>query len=97
MNKDDRRFLSREAQKLSVLVTIGKNGLSPEVLKQLQETLDHHELVKIKLYGQTDMIKQIAYEAAESLKVHLIEVRGFTAVLYKQSDDQTKRRYPKIN
>ncbi len=97
MNKEDRRILVRDAQKLSAIVHIGKNGVSDEVLRQIDEAIAHHELLKVKLYGQKELIREVATEVSEKLNIHLIEVRGFTAVFYKQQEDPAKQRYPRIN
>ena len=42
------RALKARAQLLKPLLRVGKDGISPALLKSLDEALTHHELVKVK-------------------------------------------------
>ena len=44
-----KRFLRARGHSLKPLVWIGKNGIAGNVLKQLEEVLTGHELIKVKL------------------------------------------------
>ena len=42
------RALKAKAQLLKPMLKIGKDGLSPALIKAVRDALDHHELVKVK-------------------------------------------------
>ena len=42
------RALKAQAQRLKPTLKVGKVGLSPQFLAALDETLKHHELIKVK-------------------------------------------------
>ena len=49
LSNQQRKFLKGLAHNRKPVLTVGQNGLTDALMKELQETLLHHELVKIKL------------------------------------------------
>lgn len=65
---------------------IGKNGVTEEVIIQLTEQLQAHELVKINVLKNSDFsAKQIAEAVAESAGAEVVQVLGNKITLYKVS------------
>lgn len=65
---------------------IGKNGVTEEVVIQLTEQLQAHELVKINVLKNSDFsAKQIAEAVAESAGAEVVQVLGNKITLYKVS------------
>ena len=56
-------------------------------------TLSCHELVKVRFQAHKDEVKDIARELESFTGSTLVSTTGFTAVFYRQSDRQEKRRY----
>ena len=48
---EERRALRARAHALNPVVSISQNGLSDAVLKEISNSLDSHELIKIRVYG----------------------------------------------
>ncbi|MCS7140439.1 MAG: YhbY family RNA-binding protein [Candidatus Nezhaarchaeota archaeon] len=76
-------------------VNIGKKGLTSSVLNEIDKRLDTNEIVKVRVLksalaaeGIEDR-KQFARILAEKLKASLMEVRGYTVVLYRRRRRKT--------
>jgi putative YhbY family RNA-binding protein len=48
---DKRRVLRATAHHLNPVVSIAEKGLTPTVLKEIDNCLKSHELIKVRLYG----------------------------------------------
>ncbi len=51
LTPEQRRALRAAAHPLHPVVSISQNGLSENVIKEIDRSLLAHELVKVKLYG----------------------------------------------
>ena len=75
------------AHNLSPVVMIGSNGLSENVLKEIELNLKAHELIKIQVAGDDRDARKLIYadicDKANAIAVHHI---GKQLVVYRQSD-----------
>lgn len=53
LSSDARRELRARAHSLSPVVSIAENGLTESVLKEIEVCLAAHELIKIRVYGDS--------------------------------------------
>lgn len=51
MTKKTKKELSAQVHSLKPVVMIGNKGLTDSVQAEINEALDHHELIKIKIAG----------------------------------------------
>lgn len=73
---------------LKPVVTIGAAGLSPAVLRELELSLEHHELMKVKLAGSDrDARRVLIGELCASLGAELVQAIGHIALIYRESSD----------
>jgi len=82
-----RRRIKREFCTEEPDVHIGKNGTTPELMKEINRRLNQHKVVKIKILKgalQGKSSKEIASTVSEQVKSVLIEVRGHTFILYRR-------------
>lgn len=93
MTSAQRAFLRSQAQTLDPVVMVGKDGMGDNVGRALSEALASHELVKVRFQAHKDEVKDIARELEGFTDSTLVSTTGFTAVFYRQSDRQEKRRY----
>ena len=74
-------------------VIIGKKGVTPEVLRELEARLERKEIVKVKLLktavAREGDRREVAKRVAEALGARLMGVRGRTFVLYKPRERQS--------
>ena len=79
--------LKKESVKLDPLLSIGKNGMTEQVINELKNQLKVKKLVKVRIHknsGEADEMKNAAVELCEKSSAELIDVRGRTITLYKQ-------------
>ena len=85
------RDLKAQAQRLKATLKIGKEGLSPQFLAALDDTLKHHALVKLKFDEFKEQKKELAPLLAEKSGSHLITRVGNVAVLYRTKPMEGKQ------
>lgn len=82
-----KRFVKRALSEAGATVRIGKDGASPEVLKEIMRQLNSNKMVKVKILKtglKGDEAKQIATQCAMQTESSLVDVRGHTFMLYKR-------------
>jgi RNA-binding protein len=94
LDSTQRRYLRSLAHPLKPVVFVGEGGVSPAVLKALDEALSAHELVKIRLRQPADK-KDAARELARESASALCGVVGHTVVLYRPHPDEPKIKLAK--
>ena len=77
------RNLKAQAQRLKATLKVGKEGLSPQFLAALDDTLKHRELVKVKFDEFKEQKKELAPQLAEKSRSHLVTRVGNVVVLYR--------------
>ena len=85
------RALKAQAQRLKATLKVGKDGLSPQFLAALDETLKHHELVKVKFAEFKEQKKELAPQLAEKSGSHLVTRVGNVVVLYRPKPVEEKQ------
>jgi len=89
----DRAALRAEAHHLTPLVHVGQYGLSPTVIRSLDDALRTHELVKVQLGRNADVAaKDAAAELAAATDATVIQVIGKTATLYRENPELPRKR-----
>ncbi len=79
--------LKEQAHRLDILIRIGKNGITNNVIKEIIDQLDRNKLVKIKLlksFMEENNKKEIISEIAEKTNSKVISAIGFVVVLWKR-------------
>ena len=86
IKKQDKR-IQTQARAIKPQVWIGKNGLTDEIIRQVNLLLKKRKLVKIKLLEsfleKTDK-KQAAKKLAKLTESEIVYATGFVVVLYKR-------------
>jgi RNA-binding protein len=78
------RALKARAQSLKPMLKVGKDGLSPAFLKAVDDTLKHHDLVKVKFEEFKELKKELTPKLAESVSANLIMAVGHVIVLFRR-------------
>lgn len=78
------RDLKARAQLLKPMLKVGKDGLSPAFLKAVDETLSHHDLVKVKFEEFKEQKKELGPELAQKVSANLIMAVGHVVVLFRR-------------
>ena len=80
------RFLRGTAHDLKALLQIGGKGVTPAFLAELEEVLERHELVKVKVAAEAR--DTLIDELVQASGAALVQRIGHVAVLYRQSKDK---------
>lgn len=81
-----RANIRKVANALDAEVQIGQNGITENLLKQINMALDSHELVKISILANSDVnAKAIINDLAKTLNAEPIQAIGNKIVLYRFS------------
>ena len=94
LNAHQRQFLKAQAHTLNPIVTAGNEGLSEAVIKELESSIEHHELIKVKL-NAGDGRKEQAQQAADAVGAELLQVIGRVAILFRQRKENSRFILPR--
>jgi len=73
---------------LKPVVSIGNSGLSKAVLRELELSLEHHELMKVRIgAADRDGRSKIIDRICTKLDVELVQAIGHIALLYHKLED----------
>ncbi|OIO54417.1 MAG: ribosome assembly RNA-binding protein YhbY [Alphaproteobacteria bacterium CG_4_10_14_0_2_um_filter_63_37] len=87
----ERHALRSRAHGLKPVVIIGTKGLTPEVVKAIDEALAHHQLIKVKLPPAAEREEDLIEQIADQLKAETVQTVGRIAVLYRPKPEENKR------
>ncbi|MEE2658167.1 MAG: YhbY family RNA-binding protein [Candidatus Latescibacterota bacterium] len=90
-----RRYLRSLGYGLKPSFSVGKAGMSPALLKSVEDAYNKSELIKGRV-EQTCALdrKQAAAQVAEATESHLVQVLGRTFLLYRRHSDNPKIQLP---
>lgn len=89
MTSNIRAKLRSIAMKLEPSTQVGKNGIGETLIKQVDEQLQSHELIKIAVLKNADVdAKDVAEELAETTSSEVVQVIGSKITLYRYSTKQ---------
>jgi len=83
-----KKHLRGLGQLLEALVTVGKEGITPPVVKGISDLLDKRELIKVRLTGPSGAErKEVGPALAQATGSACIAVVGKTVLLYRPNSD----------
>ena len=83
----EKTYLKSLAQKEKAVFQIGKEGLSDNLLTDVLNYLNKHELIKISFLQNSMVDKDEAIEFFENADIEFVQFIGRVLVLYKHSDN----------
>ena len=90
LSTKQKKFLRARAHNLKPVVTVGNAGLTDSVLNELESTIEHHELIKVKLNAATRDDRQLMIEKiCQSAHAELVNSIGHIAIFYRPSAKPT--------
>ena len=70
---------------LKAVVTVAGNGLSENVIAELNRALDDHELIKLKIFGDKADRAEIVASLEDIPDTTIVQVVGGMALIYRAS------------
>jgi RNA-binding protein len=93
LTQDQKKALKSKAHALNPVVMIAGNGLSQNVLNEINQALDCHELIKIKISGfEREEKLEMATEICEKFNAALVQVIGHVIVIYKKNAKKSEKK-----
>lgn len=91
-----RSYLKRMGHELDPVAYIGKNDLTDNVIKEIDNLLEARELIKVKIQeGSLLEPKQTANEIAETLGAEFVQAIGRKFILYRRSKENPQIELPR--
>ncbi len=92
LTSKQRAHLRSIAQSYTTIFFVGKNGMSDELINQLEAAINSRELIKVGVQENCDYTaREAADEIAEQLGADVVQVIGRKFVLWRRSKDPKKR------
>lgn len=92
----ERAFLRAKSNTLPDLVFIGKEGVTENVMKQVEDNLFAHELIKIKVQKTSEAsVKECAETLMNECDCTVVATIGSKIILYKRTTKKDFKHYLK--
>ncbi len=89
------RFLRGQAHDLKALLQTGGKGVTPAFIAELNEVLERHELVKVKVAAEDRDARDVMIGEIVSHRERSGAAHGHVAVLYRPSREQRQIVLPR--
>ena len=90
------RYLRGLAHPLKPVLLMGGKGVTAGVLKELEQALDDHELIKVRLSGGDHSARAADLaQLVESSHAEAVQTIGHVAVLFRRNDEKPGIALPK--
>jgi RNA-binding protein len=89
LTEPQKKYLRRLGHDRDPIVLVGQNGISPNLIAELDRALHDHELVKVRArVGDRDERDTILAELAAATRSELVQRIGHVALYYRPNPDK---------
>lgn len=82
------KFLRGIAHGLNPVVIVGNNGVTESLMEELENSLSHHELLKVKIaIGEKEDRKEVVDYVLEQTGAQLVQSIGKVFVIFRANPD----------
>ncbi len=92
LDSTQRKRLRGLAHALRPAVHVGARGLTEAVTRQIDEALERHELIKVKIAAEREQRQRMAEQIVQATGAALAGLVGRIAILYRRHPDRQRRR-----
>lgn len=90
------RFLRGQAHGLKAMLQVGDKGVTPALVSEIENALEHHELIKVKVGAEDRVARDAMIEQLAALTgAALVQRIGHVAILYRPSIDKRRIVLPR--
>ncbi|WFA09503.1 ribosome assembly RNA-binding protein YhbY [Tissierella sp. Yu-01] len=91
-----RSYLKSIANNIDPIFQLGKNGLTENFIKQIDDALETREIIKVNVLKNCDLNPtEVASQLAEELSAEFVQSIGRKFVIYRESIEHKKIELPK--
>jgi RNA-binding protein len=96
LSESQKKYLRGLGHALKPVVMVGEAGLTEPVLAEFESTLDHHELIKVRVkVGDREERDRVIASLCESGHAQLVQRIGNMALLYRENPEKKRIRLPR--
>ena len=93
LTSKERAYLRSLANTMDPIFQYGKEGMSENFIKQIDDAIEVRELIKISVLENADAdVKELASEICEKAHCQSVQIIGRRIVFYRQARDKNKRK-----
>lgn len=90
-----RSYLKGLANKIEPILQIGKNGITENFVKQVDEALEAREIIKINVLDNSFLEpKKVANELCKLTDAEFVQSIGNKVTIYRESEENKKIQLP---
>lgn len=94
LTKNQIKYLRINAQDKKPIVTVGNKGLTKEVYDEITISIEHHELLKVRVNGlNRDNKQDIAEEICKEVRAELVQILGSVVTIFKQKPNKKESKF----
>lgn len=83
-----KKALKAQAHHLEPVILIGQKGITHTLLQEIDVTLEHHELIKIRIQqGDKELREEFALKIADALNAEYIAHIGRVLIFYRKKKE----------
>lgn len=87
LSQKQKRHLKQIAHDKKPVVMVGTAGLTENVMSEIDSSISHHELIKVKLnVSDRDAKQEMAQHIADTIGAELIQTIGHIAIYYRAAE-----------
>lgn len=95
LNKDQKKYLRSLLHTRGIIIWIGHNGLTANVMTEIEAALDHHELIKIRVRtGDHEQRDRILERICAQTGAEAVQKIGTIVSVYRPNPDKPAIRFP---
>ena len=95
LTESQKKFLRGLGHQLKPVIMIGDAGLSEAVRSEFGSTIDHHELIKVRVRaGDRQLRDEIISDLCSSTDSALVTRIGNVALIYRRNEEKPKIPLP---
>lgn len=96
LTRNQTLYLKSSAHDLKAVVIVGQKGITESLIDEVKSSLEHHELMKIKVNGATKENRQaVADEICKLTGAEFVQFLGNVLTIFKQKKKESKYVLPK--
>lgn len=95
LTASQKRYLRGLTHDINPVVMVGDKGLTDNVMAEIEQALDHHELIKVKLRSDRDTRRDWSRRIAQACQAEPVQEIGQVACFYRRNPKKPKIELPR--
>ncbi len=96
MKGKQRSYLKKLSHGMKPVIQVGKDGVSPQLIAQVSETIKKRELIKISILETCpEDLKEVSEKICERARCQFVQLIGRKLTIYKRNEEEPTIVLPK--